>query len=106
MCEKCGVQNHILIIRGEWGGEECYQDMDGTIWSYPKGARIGADYVGEVHPTNKLVKVVLTIAHLDHNIENNEHSNLMALCQMCHNRHDVQHRKENRKRNKGELTLF
>jgi hypothetical protein len=68
MCEKCGVQNHILIIRGEWGGEECYQDMDGTIWSYPKGARIGADYVGEVHPTNKLVKVVLTIAHLDHNI--------------------------------------
>lgn len=29
-------------------------------------------------------KVVLTVAHLDHDIENNSLLNLMAMCQKCH----------------------
>jgi 5-methylcytosine-specific restriction endonuclease McrA len=52
--------------------------------------------------------IVLTIAHLDHDVENNdgmeeggpalpvEDSNLRALCQQCHNRHDGPHRGANR----------
>lgn len=45
----------------------------------------------------KDVKIVLTIAHLDHTPENNDHSNLRALCQQCHNRYDAKHRAKNRK---------
>jgi hypothetical protein len=44
------------------------------------------------------IKVVLTIAHLDHQIDNNDHSNLRAWCQRCHNRHDAPNRLRNRRR--------
>jgi 5-methylcytosine-specific restriction endonuclease McrA len=33
--------------------------------------------------------VVLTIAHLDQQPENNDHANLRALCQRCHLRFDA-----------------
>jgi len=45
-------------------------------------------------------KVVLTIAHLDQDITNNAYSNLAALCQRCHNRHDLPHRIRHRAANK------
>lgn len=38
------------------------------------------------------VKVVLTVAHLDHTPENNDPTNLRAFCQFCHNRYDREHR--------------
>ncbi len=49
----------------------------------------------------KMVRIVLTIAHLDHTPENCDPDNLRALCQRCHNRYDAEHRKETRK--KGNL---
>lgn len=42
-------------------------------------------------------KVILTIAHLDHNKKNNRFSNLKALCQRCHLGHDLPHHITNRK---------
>lgn len=33
-------------------------------------------------------KVILTVAHLDHQPENNDGSNLKAMCQRCHNKYD------------------
>jgi 5-methylcytosine-specific restriction endonuclease McrA len=55
----------------------------------------------QLNPVTKS-KVVLTIAHLDHDIQNNdEEKNLRALCQMCHNRHDARHRADNRKKRNG-----
>ena len=106
-CEFCKVPNYKVIIRGTWKSVECYQCFEeGTIYDANNSEEIGADYVGEVHPTNKIIKVVLTVAHLDHDVNNNNYSNLKALCQRCHNRHDVNHRKENRKNKKGVLILF
>ena len=105
-CEFCKVPNHKFIIRGTWGGSVCYQNDDGIIFNADTSEKIGEDYVGEVHPTNKFIKVVLTIAHLDHDVNNNNHLNLKALCQRCHNRYDAVYRKVNRKRNKGVLCLF
>lgn len=40
------------------------------------------------------VKVVLTIAHLDHTPENCDLDNLKALCQKCHLRYDHVHHLE------------
>ena len=34
-------------------------------------------------------KVVLTVAHLDHDPTNNADDNLAALCQLCHNTYDA-----------------
>lgn len=40
-------------------------------------------------------KVVLTVAHLDHNPQNCADENLKALCQRCHLRYDIEHHKKN-----------
>lgn len=105
-CEFCRVENYKLIIRGEWNGVKCYQDEDGNIFDAKTSEPIGDDYVGEVHPTNKLIKIVLTIAHMDHNVNNNEFSNLKALCQRCHNNYDIAYRVGNRNKNKKQIKLF
>ena len=65
-------------------------------------------YNYQPHPeTGK--KVILTVAHLDHDINNNSFFNLKALCQPCHLRYDVeQHvktRRQNRLKKTGQLTL-
>lgn len=66
-CELCGVENGSLVWR-----ERVVMRFDyGPLGR--GGVRMG-----------QYVKVVLTIAHLDHNIKNNDYSNLMALCQRCH----------------------
>lgn len=40
-------------------------------------------------------KVVLTVAHLDHNPQNCTDENLKALCQRCHLTYDAQHHARN-----------
>ncbi len=42
-------------------------------------------------------RVVLTVAHIDHNPANNAAPNLAAICQRCHNTHDGHKRVQNRK---------
>lgn len=42
-------------------------------------------------------KVILTVAHVDHNKDNNRFSNLAALCQRCHLHHDREQHARNRK---------
>lgn len=66
-CEFCGIENHKWTRSVMIGGNRG--------WYY---------------------RVVLTIAHLDHNPQNCDPSNLRALCQKCHNRYDAEHRKKNR----------
>lgn len=61
--------------------------------------KIGADYLG-IFSENPLIKIVLTVAHLDHDIDNNDYSNLKHLCQRCHNRYDRENRNKNRRENK------
>jgi len=40
-------------------------------------------------------KVILTVAHIDHDITNNREDNLAALCQRCHLRHDAKQHTQN-----------
>ena len=42
-------------------------------------------------------KVILTVAHVDHDKDNNSFENLAALCQRCHLRHDIGQHVMNRK---------
>lgn len=43
----------------------------------------------------RIVRIVLTVAHLDHQPENCDPANLKALCQRCHNLYDAPHRRKN-----------
>ncbi|MEL6218299.1 MAG: hypothetical protein AAFR79_07510 [Pseudomonadota bacterium] len=48
---------------------------------------------GKPHPVTGS-KVVLTVAHLDHQPENCDRSNLRAWCQRCHNAYDAPMRRK------------
>lgn len=58
-------------------------------------------------------RVVLTVAHVDHDTANNSPANLAALCQACHLRHDLPLHQRNaaetrrrRRVERGQLALF
>ena len=61
----------------------------------------------EPHPITGS-KVILTVAHLDHDIINNSFFNLKALCQRCHLKYDakMKARKQIEKREQYQYTLF
>lgn len=67
---------------------------------------------GEPHPETGS-KVVLTVAHLDHNTWNCDPGNLRALCQRCHLHYDLEHHMETRRERErrelienGQMELF
>lgn len=82
LCEWCTAPDRKLIIRDEHG--------DGFEVHEPCGGCAGGD-----DRCRRAVRVILTVAHLDHNPKNNADENLAALCQRCHNRYDVKHRMAN-----------
>lgn len=73
-CEFCGVQNLIYVHKST--RQPCERDAP------------------------EAVRIVLTVAHLDHTPENCDYANLKALCQKCHNAYDAPHRKETRAKTK------
>ena len=109
-CEFCAVKNRDFILRGTVNGKECYQDMNGKIYNAKDSEYIGSAYWGDINDTTRPITVVLTIAHLDHDINNNDYSNLKALCQKCHLNYDKEHHSKNsrqtRNAKKGLTELF
>lgn len=84
-CEWCGLHNGQLVYRCRVGKNIQWFERKEAIYELglPEGL---ADFW-----TEKPVKVVLTIAHLDHD-ENNHNvqlDRLAALCQLCHLRYDA-----------------
>ncbi len=67
-CEWCGVENGDRGIRNHYGE-----------WLSAK----------EVDIVNRKIRIVLTVAHLNHDPSDCRDENLKALCQQCHNRHDA-----------------
>jgi hypothetical protein len=91
-CENCGVENHAV---GYWIKEKfiIYEDL-----YEPTDKRL--EQYSYIASERKPIKIVLTVAHLDHTPENNAPENLKALCQRCHNRHDAKHRAATRRESK------
>lgn len=98
-CEVCGVENGIWIWRSYTNpanyltlrDDGIYYDMDGDA---VRLSELPDEYMPRTdreYDTGHDIKVVLTVAHLDHNPANNAESNLKALCQRCHLVHDAKH---------------
>lgn len=94
-CEHCGVENHRLIYRfgkekGDW--ELWPEGMESEAWTLDG---------------KKATKIILTIAHLDHDKINHQVKleRLAALCQKCHLGHDIHHHIRNRRNNKNKHNL-
>lgn len=98
-CEWCGVPNGAIGYR-EDGGRFVLLHRHGSV----------DDWSGH-HTGYKLIKIVLTVAHVhDHTPEACADDNLAHLCQRCHNTHDApmrrQHAAQSRKAGKAIAELF
>lgn len=80
-CEACGAPNHRKVVRlaASWSllGER--------TWFHPDGLKPW-----------RVVRIVLTIAHLNHVAGDDRDENLKALCQWCHLHYDRDHHAETR----------
>ncbi len=87
-CECCGLQNKAIVFAAKFWVREVNRYKHRTFWfSRKEDAVREAGYDRLVKP----VKVVLTIAHLDHDETNWQVSleRLKAMCQICHLRYDA-----------------
>lgn len=90
-CEQCGLKNKQTV----WRVHMNVKDIDGRYKQRSIWFRVFADAARESDYNTaymKPVKVVLTIAHLDHD-ETNESvqlDRLKAMCQVCHLRYDAE----------------
>lgn len=88
-CKWCGVANGAVGARdvdGDWHDEADIGCMNSDC---------GISLFGEEYP--KIIKIVLTVAHLNHDTTDNSDDNLAALCQLHHLRHDAQYHASNAK---------
>ncbi len=85
-CETCLAPNAETIARHDDG--RSYMLDRGDVFDAETGAHLGVAR-GSEYDARRFVRVVLTVAHLDHDESNNDPSNLRALCQLHHLRHDA-----------------
>jgi len=93
-CESCGLVNKAIIKRlgqGDWRTPtETELDSYSVLLNKHGKSSKALKLVG-------LTRIILTVAHLDHDKQNNRFGNLRALCQSCHLFHDKDHHAVNRK---------
>lgn len=98
-CEKCGVSNYSEGVRTKEGK---FVPLDEYHIECQMMSLVNFELKYDRKP-NKIIKIVLTIAHLDHDETNWSVTDerLMAMCQRCHLRYDAPE-KARRKREKNQ----
>lgn len=100
-CTNCGKPNHATVrqivdraARRMWWFEFDPQTIV-IILRDQHGRIVGV--VDELPPLDSYsVRIVLTIAHLNHDPSDMRDENLAALCQWCHLNHELRHHAETR----------
>lgn len=99
---RCGAPNGVHVLRHKI---ERWRWCTAIVFEQREVASMEPDDWAD-----KSIKIVLTVAHLDHTPEHCEEDNLLAMCQFCHLRMDRdQHRKtaaETRRAQRADRDLF
>lgn len=104
-CKSCGKPDRarVKVIRdgsGRWLDPKlrAWRDAHGAVINRPRGGR------------RHKIRVVLTVAHLNHDPADNRDENLAALCQRCHLKYDERHHYTTRRRraaeHAGQMLMF
>lgn len=97
-CEWCSAPNGAMIRRGTTrDSRHVWREASASAYEngrYDDGSE-APDSNEDTCDYRPAIRVVLTVAHLDHQPENVERWNLKALCQRCHNRYDAAHHAQN-----------
>lgn len=110
-CEWCKAPNGTVIRRAVTSvdGLHVYRHDDWTAHMDGLSADDGETVPGtcwDEQDWGKPVKVVLAVAHMDHQPENCARENLKALCQRCHNKYDAPMRRAGiSERAKGKMAV-
>lgn len=96
-CEFCGVPNHAIGGRlpdGNFVHVHLVRD-DRVEAQRAIGEKRWCGANGPEHLL-RIIRIVCTVAHLDHTPENNDEDNLRFLCQRCHLAYDARHHAQTR----------
>jgi len=95
-CEGCGVPNYAVVLR------QCR-----TVLAECGSCREAVAAVPFYHDAlgGFSTAIVLTIAHLDHDVRNNAPENLKALCQKCHLAYDAKQHANTRRTVRNQLVF-
>lgn len=93
-CERCGVPNGVMIHRAtSKEGDPLWRRADDSAYEDSRCANTGNTVPDTSEDTIDMnrnpVRVVLTVAHLNHTPEDCTDENLRAWCQRCHNIYDA-----------------
>lgn len=101
-CEQCFAVNGDIIAHGIGKDADTYMTDEAKVFDANNGKYLGQWRMSDYECNQDGVKIVLTIAHLDHTPENCDPDNLRAWCQRCHLRYDAKHHAENARRTRHE----
>lgn len=89
-CEGCGIGNHMLGGRTR-DGVFCpaIPDQYMARLRWPAPGTENFCWNGERAVVMRIIRIVCTVAHVDHQPENCDPGNLAFWCQRCHLRHDA-----------------
>jgi hypothetical protein len=90
-CERCGLGNHLIGYRVEGVFRRLMDAKPGTILNLETGRHV------------KVFRVVCTVAHVNHTLDDHRDEVLAFWCQRCHLLHDAKHRDESRQKNKAKV---
>lgn len=103
-CEICGAPHMTIVARGSYGGRDAYMIVDtGEVFDAETGLKMATMKLS-AFGAYRVLKIVLTVAHLDHDESSTDDANLAHLCQRHHLRLDAKHHQRNAartRRNRG-----
>lgn len=86
-CVWCGLANGVVG----------YRERGRFVQLADCRENCGMEIDAAIEDGYKVIVIVLTVAHLDHNPQNCDPSNLVSLCQKCHLNYDQDHHLRNAK---------
>jgi len=99
-CEHCGKPNHrrVYVWSSSPGSQYWTLTKIRQVWRYCEFNGAAGNFVlfGRQWRTARRIRVVLTIAHLNHTPGDDRDENLKAFCQWCHLNYDKEHHRETR----------
>lgn len=112
-CEQCGIRNLTYGCRIDGKFTDLGLDKEDAQIEYDFAigiCRMMSNDNADLSVLPKMIRIVCTVAHLDHSLTDHSAANLRFWCQQCHNRHDAKSRQVNasitRKHRSGQLELI
>lgn len=104
-CETCGAPHMTMISRGSYGGRDAYMVLETRdVFCAETGLKMTRMRCTSEFNAQKVLKIVLTVAHLNHDEACDDVEQMKHLCQRHHLRLDSKHHQRNAartRRNRG-----